>query len=130
MAESKRLRPFGRIFAPNQEWLASMTQLAGCPNVPVKLGGMMMRLASFDYHNAPRPLTSAEPADHWRPCIEPAIALFGPERCIFESNFLVDGMGIGYAALWNCFKKLASGASAPEQTALFAGTARRAYRLA
>ena len=119
----------GKSDEVHAKWLASMTKLASCPNVVVKLGGMMMRLASFDYHNAPRPLTSAELADHWRPYIEPTIELFGPERCMFESNFPVDGMGIGYAALWNCFKRLASGASAAEKTALFAGTARRAYRL-
>jgi predicted TIM-barrel fold metal-dependent hydrolase len=38
-------------------------------------------------------------------------------------------MGIGWSALWNAFKRLASGASAGEKQALFAGTARRVYRL-
>jgi predicted TIM-barrel fold metal-dependent hydrolase len=38
-------------------------------------------------------------------------------------------MGIGWAALWNAFKRLASGASADEKAALFSGTARRVYRL-
>ncbi len=111
------------------KWLAAMTEMASCPNVTVKLGGMIMRLACFDYHNAPRPPTSRELADLWRPYIEPTIELFGPNRCMFESNFPVDGMGIGYAALWNCFKRLASGASTAEKAALFSGTARRAYRL-
>jgi predicted TIM-barrel fold metal-dependent hydrolase len=49
---------------------------------------------------------------------------------MFESNFPVDKMGIGYAALWNAFKRITAGASAGEKAALFSGTARRAYRLA
>lgn len=115
--------------AVHAQWLASMTELARCPNVTVKLGGMMMRLACFDYHHEPRPPSSVELAALWRPYIEPTIELFGAERCMFESNFPVDGMGIGYAALWNCFKLLAAGASAQEKAALFANTARKAYRL-
>ena len=112
------------------QWKASMTELAQCPNVTMKLGGMMMRLASIDYFNLPAPLTSMELAERWRPNIETSIELFGAERCTFESNFPVDKMGIGYAPLWNAFKHITAGASADEREALFSGTARRAYRLA
>jgi predicted TIM-barrel fold metal-dependent hydrolase len=48
---------------------------------------------------------------------------------MFESNFPVDKMGIGWVSLWNALKRLAAGASADEKRALFSGTARRAYRL-
>ena len=48
---------------------------------------------------------------------------------MFESNFPVEKMGIGWAALWNAFKRIAAGASAEEKLALFSGTARRVYRL-
>jgi L-fuconolactonase len=41
----------------------------------------------------------------------------------------VDKMGIGYAALWNAFKRIAAGASADEKIALFSDTERRIYRL-
>ena len=110
-------------------WKAGITDLAGCENVTMKLGGMMMRLAAFDYGAAPAPPSSAQLADHWRPYIEPCIERFGARRCMFESNFPVDKMGIGYAALWNALKRLAAGASAAEKLALFSGTAKRAYRL-
>jgi L-fuconolactonase len=110
-------------------WQVSMKELAACPNVSVKLGGMMMRVASFDYHSAERPPTSEELAALWRPFIEPCIEWFGADRCMFESNFPVDKMGIGYAGLWNAFKRLAADASSGEKSALFAGTARRAYKL-
>ena len=42
---------------------------------------------------------------------------------------LITFAGIGYAALWNAFKRIAEGASAAEKAALFSGTARRVYRL-
>jgi hypothetical protein len=62
---------------------------------------MMMRLAAYDYDALPAPPSSMELADYWRPYIEPCIELFGPERCMVESNFPVEKMGNGYAALWN-----------------------------
>jgi predicted TIM-barrel fold metal-dependent hydrolase len=110
-------------------WKPQIVELARCPNVVMKLGGMMMRLAAYDYRTQPTPPTSAELADLWRPFIEPCIELFGAERCMFESNFPVDKMGIGWVAMWNALKRLAAGASAAEKLALFSGTARRVYRL-
>jgi predicted TIM-barrel fold metal-dependent hydrolase len=111
-------------------WKASIGELAKCPNVTMKLGGMLMRAALFDYGMAERPASSEELAGHWRPYIEFCIEKFGANRCMFESNFPVEKMGIGYAALWNAFKRIAAGASAEEKLALFHNTARRAYRLA
>jgi L-fuconolactonase len=110
-------------------WRASMAELGRCPNVAVKLGGMMMRLAAYDYGALPAPPDSAALAAYWRPWIETCIEMFGAERCLFESNFPVEKMGIGYAALWNAFKRIAAGASDDEKRALFAGTAQRVYRL-
>ena len=48
---------------------------------------------------------------------------------MFESNFPVDKVSVGYVTLWNAFKKMAAGAAPEERTALFSGTARRVYRL-
>ena len=58
-------------------WKAGVTELATCPNVVMKLGGMMMRLAAYDYRTQPAPPSSAELAALWRPYIEPCIELFG-----------------------------------------------------
>ena len=110
-------------------WKPQIVELARCPNVVMKLGGMMMRLAAYDYRTAPAPPTSAQLADLWRPFIEPCIELFGARRCMFESNFPVEKMGIGWVPLWNALKRIAAGASADEKLELFSGTARRAYRL-
>ncbi len=116
----------GEIFA---EWRKSIAELARCPNVTMKLGGMMMRLAALDYMALDRPPTSEELAAAWRPYVETCIELFGADRCIAESNFPVEKMGIGFGPLFNALKRLAAGCSADEQAAIFAGTARRVYRL-
>ena len=111
------------------QWLASITELAKRPNVVVKLGGMMMRLASYDYGVEPAPPTSAQLAELWRPYIEPCIDLFGSERCMVESNFPVEKMGIGYGPLWNAFKHITKGASTNEKALIYRDTANRIYQL-
>lgn len=122
--------PFaGRQDEVHAQWRSTIPAIAACPNVTMKLGGMMMRLAAYDYNAIPAPPSSEQLAAYWRPFIEPCIELFGAERCTFESNFPVDKMGIGYAALWNAFKRIAASSSPDEKAALFSGTARRAYRL-
>jgi L-fuconolactonase len=112
------------------DWKRGIVELAKCPNVTMKLGGMMMRLAAYDYAALDAPPSSEQLAAHWRPFVETCIELFGAERCMAESNFPVEKMGIGYAALFNALKRLASGCSPDEKAAIFAGTARRVYRLA
>jgi L-fuconolactonase len=110
-------------------WKTKITELATCPNVVMKLGGMINRLAAYDYRALPAPVSSAELAGFWRPYMETCIERFGLDRCMFESNFPVEKMGISWAALWNAFKRIAAGTSAEERLALFSGTARRVYRL-
>ena len=111
-------------------WRRDIAELARCPNVSVKLGGLGMQIGMFEHHRAPRPPTSQALADAWRPWIHTCIEAFGAGRCMFESNFPVDKISTGYAVLWNAFKRLAADASAGEKTALFSGTASRVYRLA
>jgi predicted TIM-barrel fold metal-dependent hydrolase len=112
------------------QWKAGMTELAKCPNVSVKIGGLMMRLGAIDYLHLDKPPTSQQLADAWRPYAGTCLELFGADRCMVESNFPVEKMGIGYAGLFNALKRIASGASADEKQALFSGTAKRVYRLA
>lgn len=110
-------------------WKTGMKELAACPNVSVKLGGVMMRLAAFDYMQAPSPPSSEGLAGYWGPYVKTCLELFGADRCMVESNYPVDKMGIGPCALWNAFKRMTSGASADEKKAIFSGTANRVYRL-
>ena len=61
--------------------------------------------------------------------METLIEAFGPDRCMFESNFPVDKGLCSYVSCWNAFKRIAAGASASEKAALFHDTAARFYRL-
>src|SRR5215831_8136285 len=110
-------------------WSVKIRELAACPNVHIKLGGIGMRMFGFTHHIGKLPPSSEELAAAWRPYIETCIDAFGPERAMFESNFPVDKGSCGYAALWNAFKRIAAGYSAAERAALFAGTATNFYRL-
>lgn len=110
-------------------WKNSMAVLAKCPNVNLKIGGMTIRLAAFDFHTLTKPPNSEELAGHWRRYVETCIELFGANRCMFESNFPVDKMGVSYGTLMNAFKRITSAMSPSEREDLFAGTARRTYRL-
>lgn len=112
-----------------QVWKAGMTELAKCPNVSVKLGGVMMRLAAYDYGKKEGPPSSEELAKLWGPYVMACVELFGADRCMVESNFPVEKMGIGYAALWNAFKRMLAGGSATEKASIFSRTACRVYRL-
>src|SRR3546814_3652851 len=67
-----------------------MARLAECPNVTVKLGALNMSFTGMDATDRPRPHTSEETALLQRDHILTAIDLFGPDRCMFESNFPVD----------------------------------------
>src|SRR5487761_2550217 len=62
-------------------WKASIREIAKCPNVVVKLGGLAMRLLGYDFHERPRPPSSEDLAAAWRPYIETCTEAFGAERC-------------------------------------------------
>ena len=110
-------------------WQGNIRELAKSPNVVVKLGGLAMAFCNFPSFLAEPRAPSEQLAAEWKPYIETCIEAFGPERCMFESNFPVDMGSCSYATLWNAFKHIAAGASAGEKADLFAGTARRVYKL-
>jgi L-fuconolactonase len=58
-------------------------------------------------------------------CIEQ----FGPDRCMFESNFPPDKVSYSYNVLFNGFKRLSREYSPDERAAMFHDTAVRAYRI-
>ena len=85
--------------------------------------------AGFAWHRAATPPSSTDLALAWRPYFDVCMELFGPHRCMFESNFPVNRSGCSYTVLWNAFKRLAGTLSVDERAALCAGTAQRIYRL-
>ena len=119
----------GKAAAVFEVWRKDMMILAKRPNVAVKLGGLVMPINGFGLHKRRKPPTSDElkalTGDYYRCAIEE----FGPERCMFESNFPVDRQSCSYLVLWNSFKKLVKDASPDEKASLFHDTATRIYRL-
>lgn len=102
--------------------------LAACPNVVLKLGGIGMRFVPGPAQVANTLEGAARLAHFWGPHVQHAIEVFGADRCMFESNFPVDRALCDYRTLWNAYKMITDGASATERHWLFAGTARRVYR--
>jgi predicted TIM-barrel fold metal-dependent hydrolase len=64
-----------------------------------------------------------------KPLMSYVIEQFGPERCMFESNFPVDKVSYSHGVLYNAFKRLSSGYSPSERAAMFHDTAVKAYRI-
>ncbi len=110
-------------------WRPMVTELASCRNVVAKVGGIQMPVNGFGWENRERPPSSDELLATNRRWYEHTIEVFGPERCMFESNFPVDRASCSYTVLWNQFKKLSRAYSATERAHLFHDTAARVYRI-
>ena len=109
-------------------WRRGIAAVAASPNVTCKLGGVGMPRTGFDWHARSKPLGSEELAASMSPLMTYCIEQFGPNRCMFESNFPVDKVSYSYNVLYNAFKRLSKGYSASERAALFHDTAARVYR--
>ncbi|MEQ9435878.1 amidohydrolase family protein [Hyphomonas sp.] len=114
------------IFA---QWKDDIAVVAENRNVFAKLGGLAMPDNGFGWNTRATPPTSDEFVAAQARYYHHAIKCFGPERCMFESNFPVDRLSISYHVLWNGLKKIAADYSDADQTAMFSGTARMVYRL-
>lgn len=108
--------PADRSEAGIAGWRAGMRALADCPNALVKISGLGL------------------PGRPWRiedngPIVRETIALFGAARCMFASNFPVDGLVAGFATIWEGFRTITADLSPDERALLFSENARRVYRI-
>lgn len=110
-------------------WKRDVAELARRANVFVKLGGLVMPINGFGFHKRELPPTSDEIVAATQRYYRHAIDCFGPERCMFESNFPIDKQSCSYHVLWNALKKMVADASADEKAWLFHDTATSVYRL-
>ncbi len=116
-------------------WQRAIDAIAACPNTVMKVGGAQQRVGPweplFHMHKCPTPIGSEELCELLFPYYAYAIEKFGPDRCMFESNFPVDKECVSYRTLWNAFKRIAAkaGLSEAEKANIFSGTAACAYRL-
>jgi predicted TIM-barrel fold metal-dependent hydrolase len=99
-----------------KEWRDGLRRLASRENVAIKLSGFAM----FDHHWTVESL---------RPYVLEAIDTFGPRRCMFASNFPIDGLHSTYERLWCAYAEITSGASETERASLFRDNAIHFYRL-
>ena len=106
-----------------------LTVLAKLPNVVLKLGGVGMTSYGNGWHKQPLPPSSEEIAARWSEIIRWCIDTFGPQRCMFESNFPPDRRSCSYRTLWNAYKRIAEPYSQAERDWLFHETAVEVYRL-
>ena len=97
-------------------WKAGIDALAGLgDNVVCKLSGLAMPLGSMR-------------VEALAPWLEPAIEAFGVDRCMFASNFPVDGMHGTFDELYTTFAAVAAGLDDDARDKLFATNAERIYR--
>jgi L-fuconolactonase len=97
-------------------WKAGIEALASVgDNVVCKLSGLAMPLGSMK-------------VDAFAPWIEPAIEVFGVDRCLFASNFPVDGMHGTLDELFTTYATLTDGLDDDSRDKLFAANAERVYR--
>jgi predicted TIM-barrel fold metal-dependent hydrolase len=111
------------------QWREDIADIARCDNVVAKLGGLAMPDNGFGWHTAARPPTSDEFVAAQGRYYLHALDCFGPDRCLFESNFPVDRLSLSYRTLGNAVKKILQDLSPDERDAVFHGTATRVYRL-
>ncbi len=110
-------------------WREGIDAVAECPNINVKLGGIGQPRTGFDWHARTQPIGSEELAETMAPLMNYCIQKFGPNRCMFESNFPPDKVGYSYNVLFNAFKRMSGGYSLGERAAMFHDTATRVYRI-
>ena len=111
------------------EWQAGIAAVAQCPNIYLKLGGVGQPRYGFDWHTYEKPIDSEGLAAGLAPLMNYCIEQFGPDRCMFESNFPPDKVSSSYNVLYNAFKRLSKDYSASERASLFHDTATKVYRI-
>lgn len=112
-----------------EQWKGDIVMIAAQPNVVAKLGGLAMPDNGYGWHVRDRPASSDELVAANARYYHHAIECFGPDRCMFESNFPVDRFSVSYLVLWNALKKIGQRYSPAERDQMFWRTASQVYDL-
>ena len=125
-----RVGPYGnRDDVVLSAWREGIATLAKYPNVVMKLGGVGQPRYGFDWHTREKPIGSEELAEALSPLMTYCIDQFGPERCMFESNFPPDKVSYSYNVMYNAFKRMTASYSVSERAAMFHDNAVRVYNI-
>lgn len=109
--------PADRSEAGLRGWRTALSVLAAQPNTAVKISGLGLRGRGW-------------PVQENVQLMRDAIAIFGPARCMFASNFPVDSLVADYGTLIAGFRAAIADRPAHERRALLHDNAVRCYRLA
>ena len=99
-----------------EAWRDGMKCLADQPNIVSKLSG----LGTFVHRNN---------VAHIANVVAETVSIFGPDRCLFGSNFPIEKLWTGYGDLVDAYRAAIADFSKAGQTAILHGNARRVYRL-
>jgi predicted TIM-barrel fold metal-dependent hydrolase len=108
--------PIQRDPSALDRWKRGLSAVAAEPNTMVKISA----LGTNDH---------TWTVDSIRRIVLDTIDVFGPSRCMFASNFPVDGLYSSFRRLFEAFDELTAELGRTERADLFAGTARRFYRI-
>jgi predicted TIM-barrel fold metal-dependent hydrolase len=108
--------PWDQSPAGLAHWRAGLQRLAERPRTVCKMSGFGM----FDHNWSVQSLS---------PLIETCLEVFGPQRCMFGSNFPVDKLHASYAQLYDAFEALTTDLDAAQRNDVFVNNALRFYRL-
>lgn len=112
------------------EWEEGIGRLAECANVWMKLSGLLMPVCGFGFERQPAPPSVDELVEAIGPFIDHVIETFGPERCMFGSNFPVDKPSAPLPTLLEAYRVVVERLPGEAQNRLFSGSARAFYGLA
>jgi predicted TIM-barrel fold metal-dependent hydrolase len=97
-------------------WRRGMRMLAQAPNVAIKICGLGMTDHTWT-------------VERIRPWVLEAISIFGPERCMFGTNWPVDRLYSSYRDLVDAYRAITAAFSLGERLQLFVRNAEKFYRI-
>lgn len=100
------------------DWLPNLKAAAAFPNISCKLSGLVTEANWRQWT-----------VEDLRPYVERALELFGPERCMFGSDWPVCELAGSYEQVYAAIREILEPLSPSEQEQIFGRTARRFYRL-
>jgi L-fuconolactonase len=111
---------------PERSWCTDLERLAARPNTRCKLSGLATEVVDGDPGRAPN---AAQPG-LYRPYLDHALQTFGPNRCLFGSDWPVSAAVTTYEGWFDHVVDALAGLSDPEVAAVLGGTAQDVYRIA
>ena len=110
-------------------WRDDLAALAVHEQLRAKISGLFMPILGWGLHQREQPPSVTEVVDRIGPLVEHALDCFGPERCMFASNFPMDKVSLSWATLFEAFAQLVQTRSDAERLDLFHDNAARYYGL-